>query len=272
MSMGVLPTLISSVQATVSVCVCCALPSKVPDWLDKLNTIIKIYSDAHVGLTSKWLVHSADRTHVPIREPEERRCTLGDTQSFSQTLAIFRSQTSAYSQCLELSHAQTSALPGTVRLASAENAETVEIKKGSEDETRERASVKERERSSIPNSSRCTQHSSEQRCFHQRHIFNTEPLFSFKNWNCTEPAKYSSNNILFYWKEHSFPILQIKATIEFKQTDLLSLFIFLEKAVSHLFPFKRQPTTKALYSKFKNSWEMRASGLDAVNVCLLMYM
>lgn len=87
-----------------------ALQARVPEQLDKLNTIIKIYSDAHVGLISKWLVQSTDRADVPISEPEEWQYTHKHTRTdkrvhnpflISTSHYLSLSDTSAYSLSLE---------------------------------------------------------------------------------------------------------------------------------------------------------------------------
>lgn len=63
-----------------------SLRAKLPEWLRKLNTIIKIYSDAHLGLSSKCLVQSTDGTHVPIREPEKQQHTHTHTHTRRHTI------------------------------------------------------------------------------------------------------------------------------------------------------------------------------------------
>lgn len=117
---------------------------------DELNTIIKIYSDAHVGLTSKWLVHSTDRSRAPIREPEERRYTQtntgGDTVPFSDSRYLSLPDTSLYSQYLEtIAHADTSATSGgnssgLFAAGGGKALEPTKIREGSEGRTREGAS------------------------------------------------------------------------------------------------------------------------------------
>ena len=140
--------------------------------------------------------HTHTHTHTH-KHTQTHRLTHGETHNpFSHTICVSHylslSDTSAYSQSfwgsLTYTHTHTHAtckhthfcthshthththkhtpLPlGTVPLAFAaggeKNAETVEMEKESGSETRERASEKEREWSSIPSSSRRTRHSSE---------------------------------------------------------------------------------------------------------------
>lgn len=126
-----------------------ALQARVPEQLDKLNTIIKIYSDAHVGLISKWLVQSTDRADVPISEPEEWQYTHKHTRTdkrvhnpflISTSHYLSLSDTSAYSlsleRCLTHTHAQTYSAPPWDTASGLygkrrgkKNAEMVEIKK-----------------------------------------------------------------------------------------------------------------------------------------------
>lgn len=137
-----------------------ALQAKVPEQLDKLNTIIKIYSDAHVGLISKWLVQSTDRADVPISEPEEWQYTHKHTCTdkrvhnpflISTSHYLSLSDTSAYSLSLErcLTHTCTNILRSPSghclwplrQEEEKKYAEIVEIKKV---RTRRRMSKRER--------------------------------------------------------------------------------------------------------------------------------
>lgn len=136
-----------------------ALQARVPEQLDKLNTIIKIYSDAHVGLISKWLVQSTDRADVPISESEEWQYTHKHTRTdkrvhnpflISTSHYLSLSDTSAYSLSLErcLAHTCTNILCSPLghclwplrQEKGKKNAEMVEIKKV---KTRRRMSKRE---------------------------------------------------------------------------------------------------------------------------------
>ncbi len=240
-----------------------ALQAKVPGRLDKLNTIIKIYSDAHVGLTSKWLVHSTDRTHVPIREPEERRYTHKHTHThrrtipFSYNLCVslsfflrhFCIFAISWTHSLSLTHTLTrtckhTPLPlGTVPLAFAAWGEKTlkQWKWRKKVRTRQKEQVRKKETGVASQTAQDEPDTASSHKMLQKSAFgwsklfvshfHSEPILWFKKWNFTELPKYVAIAMYFFlYSSHcSFPVFQIKATFEFKQTDLLSLFEFGEK-------------------------------------------
>lgn len=73
--------MVSSTSVYVCVCISACTLTRLKS-LDKLNTIIKIYSDVHVGLTPKSLVCSTDRTLVPIRKPVKQRLAHTHARAF----------------------------------------------------------------------------------------------------------------------------------------------------------------------------------------------